>query len=318
MVDNMDQLSFSEAEYNHKKRKTRREKFLDQMEELIPWKRLEGKIRKYYPQPGNGRRPYELSTMLRVHCMQLFYNLSDPAMEDALYEIESMRRFAGLSLTKPIPDETTILNFRHLLEKHGLGKVLLKEVNKHLENKGLLLREGTIVDATIISAPSSTKNKEGKRDPEMHQTKKGNEWHFGMKMHIGVDDALGVIHSMSTTAANEHDVTQAKQLLHGDESRFWGDAGYQGIHKRPEFEGHDLSWNIAARPGQRRKLGELFDLLERRKAQVRAKVEHPFRRIKQQFGYSKVRYKGLGKNTNRLYILAAFTNLLTCKKYLMA
>ena len=256
--------------------------------------------------------------MLRVHCMQLFYNLSDPAMEDALYEIESMRRFAGLSLTKPIPDETTILNFRHLLEKHGLGKVILKEVNKHLENKGLLLREGTIVDATIISAPSSTKNKEGKRDPEMHQTKKGNEWHFGMKMHIGVDDALGVIHSMSTTAANEHDVTQAKHLLHGDESRFWGDAGYQGIHKRPEFEGYDLAWNIAARPGQRRKLGELFDLLERHKAQVRAKVEHPFLRIKQQFGYSKVRYKGLGKNTNRLYLLAAFTNLLTCKKYLMA
>ena len=317
MVVIMDQLSFSEAEYSHKKRRTRQEKILEQMEELIPWKRLENKIRKYYPQAGSGRRPYELPTMLRVHCMQLVYNLSDPAMEDALYEIESMRRFAGLSLSKPIPDETTILNFRHLLEKHGLGKVILKEVNKHLESKGLLLREGTIVDATIISAPSSTKNKEGKRDPEMRQTKKGNEWHFGMKMHIGVDDALGVIHSMSTTSANEHDITQAKHLLHGDESRGWGDAGYQGIHKRPEFEGSDVVWNIAARPGQRKKLSGLLDLLEKHKAQVRAKVEHPFLRIKQQFGYRKVRYKGLAKNTNRLYLLAAFTNLLTCKKYLM-
>ena len=231
----MDQLSFSEAEYSHKKRKTRREKFLEQMDELIPWKRLEKKIARYYSKPGNGRRPYPLPVMLRVHCMQLFYNLSDPAMEDALYEIESMRRFAGLRLSGSLPDESTILNFRHLLEKHQLGKVILKEVNRHLERNGLLLREDTIVDATILSASTSTKNKEGKRDPEMHQTRKGNEWYFGMKMPIGVDETFGVIHSMETTAANAHDITRTEHLLHGEEKTCWGDAGYQGAEKREEL-----------------------------------------------------------------------------------
>ena len=315
MVDNMDQLSFSEAEYNHKKRKTRREKFLDQMEELIPWKRLEGKIRKHYPQSGNGRRPYELSTMLRVHCMQLFYNLSDPAMEDALYEIESMRRFAGLSLTKPIPDETTILNFRHLLEKHGLGKVILKEVNKHLENKGLLLREGTIVDATIISAPSSTKNKEGKRDPEMHQTKKGNEWHFGMKAHIGVDAKSGLTHTLVTTAANEHDLNQLKNLLHGEEEFVSGDAGYQGASMREELQDTNVEWLIAERPGKVRALkkhprkNKTAINIEYLKASIRAKVEHPFRIIKCQFGFIKARYKGLMKNDSQLAMLFTLANL---------
>jgi IS5 family transposase len=314
----MDQISFSEAEYSVKKRKTRREKFLGQMDALIPWKRLERKIQKHYPKAGNGRQPYPLSAMLRVHCMQLFYNLSDPAMEDALYEIESMRRFAGLSLTRALPDETTILKFRHLLEKHELGKAIFKEVNHHLKREGLMLREGSIVDATIISAPTSTKNKEGKRDPEMHQTKKGNEWHFGMKMHIGVDDALGVIHSLKTTAANEHDITQTKALLHGDEEVCWADAGYLGVNKREEFAGRDLEWMIAERPGKRKKLEGVAAEIEKIKAQVRAKVEHPFRRIKQQFGYSKVRYRGLAKNNNRLHMLAAFTNLLTCKDCLLS
>jgi len=314
----MDQLTFSEAEFHHKKRKTRREKFLDQMDELIPWKRLEKKIARHYPKPGNGRRPYPLSTMLRVHCMQLFYNLSDPAMEDALYEIESMRRFAGLSLTGSLPDETTILKFRHLLEQHKLGKEILKEVNRHLEKEGLLLREGTIVDATIISAPTSTKNQSGKRDPEMHQTKKGNEWHFGMKMHIGVDETFGVIHSLETTPANVHDITQTEHLLHGQEDTFWGDAGYLGAEKRGELAGKNIDWNIAARPGKRKSMSEVELLLEKAKASVRAKVEHPFRRIKQQFGYNKVRYRGLEKNNNRLHVLAAFSNLLTCKNMLSA
>ena len=312
----MDQLSFSEAEYHHKKRKTRREKFLEQMDALIPWKRLEKKIAKHYPRPGNGRRPYPLNTMLRVHCMQLFYNLSDPAMEDALYEIESMRRFAGLSLSNSLPDETTILKFRHLLEKHELGKMILKEVNSHLEKEGLLLREGTIVDATIISAPTSTKNQSGQRDPEMHQTKKGNEWHFGMKMHIGVDETYGVIHSVETTPANTHDITQTENLLHGEEDTCWGDAGYLGVEKREEMAGRNIEWNIAARPGKRKQMTEIELVLEHVKASMRAKVEHPFRRIKQQFGYAKVRYRGLAKNNNRLHVLAAFSNLLTCKNML--
>lgn len=312
----MDQLTFSEAEFHHKKRKTRREEFLEQMDELIPWKRLEKKIARHYPKPGNGRRPYPLSTMLRVHCMQLFYNLSDPAMEDALYEIESMRRFAGLSLSGPLPDETTILKFRHLLEQHKLGKEILKEVNQHLEKEGLLLREGTIVDATIISAPTSTKNQSGQRDPEMHQTKKGNEWHFGMKMHIGVDETFGVIHSLETTPANTHDITQTEHLLHGQEDNFWGDAGYLGADKRDELADKSIDWNIAARPGKRKTMTAAELLLEKAKASVRAKVEHPFRRIKQQFGYSKVRYRGLEKNSNRLHVLAAFSNLLTVKNML--
>jgi IS5 family transposase len=314
----MDQLTFSEAEFHHKKRKTRREKFLEQMDELIPWKRLEKKIARHYPKPGNGRRPYPLSTMLRVHCMQLFYNLSDPAMEDALYEIESMRRFAGLSLSGPLPDESTILKFRHLLEKNKLGKEILKEVNLHLEREGLLLREGTIVDATIISAPTSTKNQSGKRDPEMHQTRKGNEWHFGMKMHIGVDETFGVIHSLETTPANTHDITQAEHLLHGQEDTCWGDAGYLGVDKREELADKNIEWYIAARPGKRKKMSNVELVLEKTKASVRAKVEHPFRRIKQQFGYSKVRYRGLEKNNNRLQVLAAFSNLLTCKNMLPA
>ncbi len=315
----MDQISFSEAEYNQKRRKTRREKFLEQMDQLIPWKRLEKKIRPYYPKNGQGRQPYPLSTMLRIHCMQLFYNLSDPAMEDALYEIESMRRFAGLRLSDRLPDESTILNFRHLLERHKLGKKLFDAVNKHLQSEGLALREGSIVDATIISAPTSTKNKTGERDPAMHQVKKGNEWYFGMKMHIGVDDALGLIHSVTTTAANVHDITQADQLLHGEEERVWGDAGYQGVEKREEHEDREVDWFIAMRPGKRRQLAEgcVEAGTERIKAQVRAKVEHPFRYIKRVFGYDKTRYRGLAKNAERLHLLSAFTNLVIGKNYLL-
>lgn len=250
--------------------------------------------------------------------MQLFYNLSDPAMEDALYEIESMRQFAGLKLDR-LPDETTILKFRHFLEQHGLGKVLFKEVNKHLEKNGLMLREGSIVDATIISAPSSTKNKTGQRDPEMHQTKKGNEWRFGMKMHIGVDDTLGLIHSIDTTAANVHDIVPTDKLLHGEEQRVFGDAGYLGIQKRSEHKHRqNVSWYIATRPGAQKTLDAEKLKAEKIKASVRAKVEHPFRYIKQVFGYSKVRYRGLAKNNNRLHLLAAFSNLLIGGKYLLA
>jgi IS5 family transposase len=315
----MNQLTFSEAEYHHKKRKTRRELFLERMEKLIPWKQLEKKVARYYPKGENGRPPYPLSSMLRVHCMQLFYNLSDPAMEDALYEIESMRRFAGLRLSDRLPDETTILKFRHFLESHGLGKVLFKEVNKHLEKNGLMLREGSIVDATIIAAPSSTKNSSGKRDPEMHQTRKGKQWYFGMKMHIGVDDTLGLIHSIDTTPANISDIAVADRLLHGEEKRVFGDAGYRGVMKRPEHAHRNgTEWFIARRPGERHSLDELRAEAEKLKAGIRAKVEHPFRYIKRVFGYDKVRYRGLAKNSNRLHLLAAFSNLLMGEKYMLA
>ncbi|MGY8776163.1 MAG: IS5 family transposase [Spongiibacter sp.] len=313
----MSQLTFAEAEYQNKKRKTRRELFLEKMDSLIPWAKLEKKLRKHYPKGENGNPPYPLPIMLRVHCLQLFYNLSDPAMEDALYEIESMRRFAGLRLSDRLPDESTILRFRHFLERHKLGEVIFDTVSAQLRQQGLMMREGTIVDATIIAAPSSTKNQDGERDPEMHQTKKGNEWHFGMKMHIGVDDQDGLIHSIETTAANVHDLTAADQLLHGEEQRVWGDAGYTGIHKRDAFKDRDVDWRIALRPGTRSNLADqLQEMLEGIKASVRAKVEHPFRTIKQQFGYTKVRYRGLAKNTNRLYVLSAFTNLLRAEKYL--
>ena len=313
----MSQLTFAEAEYQYKKRKTRRELFLEKMDALIPWTKLEKKLRKHYPKGENGNPPYPLPIMLRVHCLQLFYNLSDPAMEDALYEIESMRRFAGLRLSDRLPDESTILRFRHFLERHKLGKVIFDTVSTQLREQGLMMREGTIVDATIIAAPSSTKNQKGERDPEMHQTKKGNEWHFGMKMHIGVDDRDGLIHSLAATAANVHDLNAADQLLHGEEQRVWGDAGYTGIHQRDEFKDREIDWRIALRPSTRSKLADqLQEMLEVMKASVRAKVEHPFRTIKQQFGYGKARYRGLEKNANRLYVLSAFTNLLRAEKYL--
>lgn len=313
----MSQLSFSDAEGQAKRKQTRREKFLAEMDKLLPWKELSTPISRYYSKSLTGRKPFPLSAMLRIHCMQLFYNLSDPAMEDMLYEVESMRRFAGISIDT-VPDETTILNFRHLLERHGLGHKLFRKINKHLEKKGLLFKEGTIVDATIISAPTSTKNQDGKRDPDMHQTRKGNEWHFGMKMHIGVDDALGVIHSIETTAANAHDITQTTRLLNGKERRVWADAGYLGIEKRDEAQRLAVDWFIATRPGTRKTLTGAAAKLETIKASVRAKVEHPFRIIKQQFGYSKTRYRGLAKNTARLYMLAGFANLIRCKRYLLA
>jgi transposase, IS5 family len=313
----MQQTTFSDLEYEQKKKKTRREMFLERMDGLIPWKRLEKKIRRHYPKAGRGRHPYPLSVMLRIHCVQLFYNLSDPSMEDMLYEIESVRRFVGLKITGQIPDETTILNFRHLLETHKLGGKLFDEINCHLNDQGLILKEGTIVDASIISAPTSTKNKESARDPEMHQTKKGNEWHFGMKMHIGVDDGLGLVHSLTTTSANEHDITQAGNLLHGEEERVAGDAGYQGIDKREEHQGRKVSWQISMRPGRRRQLepgGEEAGR-EKKKASIRAKVEHPFYYVKRMFGYSKVRYRGLEKNTQRISLLLGFTNLLIGERY---
>ena len=308
----MDQPTFAELEFQGKKRKTRRELFLERMDGLVPWQRLEEQIRPVYPKAGKGRRPYPLAVMLRIHRVQLFYNLSDPGMEDLLYEAESVRRFVGLKLSGALPDETTILHFRHLLERHSLGEGLLHEINAHLESQGLRLREGSIVDASIIEAPSSTKNRAGERDPEMHQTKKGNQRHFGMKVHIGVDADTGLVHSMSTTAANVHDITEAPNLLHGGETMVWCDAGYQGVHQRAENLGCQVDWQVAMRPGKRRKLepGSDAAVAEKEKASVRAKVEHPFLKVKRIFDYGKARYRGLAKNTQRLALLLGLGNLM--------
>lgn len=312
----MKQLSFSDAEYSGKRKRTRREVFLAEMDQVVPWVRLVGLIEPVYPKSGKGRRPYALETMLRIHFMQQWFSLSDPAMEEALYDMASMRQFAGLSLTRgSVPDETTILNFRHLLEKHQLAEQMLAQVNALLGERGLLLRQGTIVDATIISAPSSTKNQAGARDPEMHQTKKGNEWHFGMKAHIGVDADSGLVHTVVGTPANVSDVTQAQALVQGEETDVFGDAGYQGVAKRAETQHVTANWHIALRPGKRRALdkaspmGSLLEQIEHIKARIRAKVEHPFRVLKRQFGYRKVRYRGLAKNTAQIVTLFALSNL---------
>ncbi len=234
------QLTFADGEFSNKRRQTRKELFLARMEKLLPWSQLLAVIEPFYPKAGNGRRPYPLETMFRIHCMQQWYSLSDEAMEDALYEIASMRLFAHLSLDRAIPDRTTIMNFRHLLEQHQLGRSVFEPINQWLSERGVLMKQGTLVDATIIEAPSSTKNKTNQRDPEMHQTKKGNEWHFGMKAHIGVDAKSGLTHTLVTTAANEHDLNQLSNLLHGDEEFVSGDAGYQGAHKRDELKGQTL------------------------------------------------------------------------------
>lgn len=317
----MSQISFADAEYAGKRKKTRREVFLEEMELVVPWKALLNVIEPFYPVAGRGRRPYPLESMLRVHLMQNWFALSDPAMEEALYEIASLRSFARLNLSEAIPDETTILNFRHMLEQYDLAEDILKQVNAHLARKGLLLKRGSIVDATIIAAPSSTKNAEGKRDPEMHQTKKGEQWHFGMKAHIGVDADSGLVHTVVTTPANESDVEQVADLLHGKEEHVWADSGYRGAQSRVERD--DLQWHIAARPSDIAKMPEgrqktRVQKQEHRKASVRAKVEHPFRVIKRQFGLMKVRFRGLQKNTAHLVTLFALSNLWMARRRLAA
>ncbi len=318
------QLSFSDSEFSQKRRRTRREIFLERMEALIPWKRLEAVIEPYYPKRGNGRPPYPLPSMLRIHCLQQWYNLSDEGMEDGLYEIASMRLFARLTLDKPIPDRTTIMNFRHLLEKHHLGRAIFQEINGWLTDAGIILKEGTLVDATIIEAPTSTKNNARQRDPDMHQTKKGNQWHFGMKAHIGVDARTGFTHSLTTTPANEHDLNQAGQLLHGDEQFIFADAGYRGAENRKELESCEAEWFIAEKPSIVKELkkhprkNKVPIKLEFTKASLRAAVEHPFRIIKCQFGFIKARYRGLKKNDNKLSTLFALANIVRLDQMIRA
>ncbi len=281
------------------------------MEVPIRWGRLLEEVRPYYPKAGKGRAPYALESTLRVHCVQLFYNLSNPATEDMLYEVESVRHFTGISLSK-VPDETTILNFRHLLERYGLPQVLFERIKNHLSEEGLILKEGTIVDASIMEAPSSTKNRKRERDPEMKQIRKGNQWHFGMKLHVGGDEQIGLVHSQATTPANVHDLTASEELLHGEEVRVWGDAGHRGMEKREAHKDRQVAWHIALGPSQRRRLAreELERLMEACKSSVRSKVEHVFFSVEQMFGYGKVRYRSLEKNENRLALLLGFANLL--------
>ena len=310
------QLTFADSEFSNKRRKTRKEIFLSRIDALLPWPRLLEVVEPYYPKAGNGRRPYPLETMLRIHCMQQWYALSDEAMEDALYEIASIRLFAHLSLDGSIPDRTTIMNFRHLLEKHKLARKILKAVNRWLSDSGILMKQGTLVDATIIEAPSSTKNKDKQRDPEMHQTKKGNQWFYGMKAHIGVDAKSGMTHTFKTTSANEHDLNQLSHLLHGEEEFVSGDSGYRGAEKREELKNTDVDWLIAERPGKVRSLkkqprkNKRAIKIEFLKASIRAKVEHPFRIIKCQFKFVKARYKGLAKNENQLAMLFTLANIV--------
>ena len=318
------QLTFGDAEDLGQRKRTRREVFLAEMNQVVPWPALLKLIEPHYPKLGRpGRQPYPLETMLRVHFLQQWYALSDPGMEEALYDTPVMRRFAGLGGLDTVPDETTILNFRRLLEAHDLARQMLEQVNTYLSRKGLSLRGGTIVDATIIAAPSSTKNGDGRRDPEMHQTRKGNQWYFGMKAHIGVDDESGLVHHVECTAANASDVTVAHRLLHGHEETVCGDSGYTGLDKREEMQGKgDLGYLIAAKPSVlkqiKRKSGQkLARELEHAKASLRAKVEHPFRVIKRQFGYTKVRYRGLVKNTAQVLTLFALSNLWMVRRPLL-
>ena len=320
----MKQTSFASAEYAMKKKRTRREKFLAEMERIVPWARLIAVIEPLYPKSGRvGRPPIGVAVMLRMYCLQQWYGLADEALEDALYDSQALRDFVGIDLSRQsVPDATTLLKFRHLLQANDLTRALFDEINAHLSEQGLLMRAGTIVDATIIAVPSSTKNAKGERDPEMHQTKKGKQWHFGMKAHIGVDAESGLVHTVIGTAAHVGDVTQAGALLHGDETAAFGDAGYRGVHKRAEAQGP--CWHVAMQPGKRRQLdpahkwARLLEQAEQLKASVRAKVEHPFHVVKNLFRHRKVRYKGLAKNTAQLFSLFALANLVIAKRPLLA
>ena len=312
------QTSFSELEYNGKKRQTRRDQFLNQMEQQVPWKEWLALIEPVYPKGERGRPPIGCEKMLRLYLLQAWYNLSDEGMEDAVYDSQSLRKFSRIDLMhESVPDATTMLKFRHLLESNQLPEKMFAELNLRLHRQGILMCEGTIVDATIIKAPSSTKNERRERDPEMHQAKKGNEWHFGMKAHIGVDAASGLVHTLVTTPAHIADVVKTAELLHGKEEIVYADAGYTGVEKRAEIQElkQSIHWFVAKRRGIFKKMSEglekeLLWAEEYAKASIRALVEHPFHLIKNVFGYSKVRYRGLTKNESRLYVLFASANLL--------
>jgi transposase, IS5 family len=322
----MTQLSLAQSGFELSPKTTRKRQFLDEMNQAVPWDDLVALIQPHAPAGKTGRPPFAVATLLRIHFMQQWFGLSDPAMEEALHDMPLYCQFAQLDPgTSRLPDETTILRFRHLLQTHNLAVALMATINQRLADKGLILKTGSVIDATLIAAPTSTKNKDGQRDPEMHQTKKGNQYYFGMKAHIGVDVDSGLVHSVVGTAANAHDITQAHALLHGQEQVVFADAGYRGVDKRDEvIQQHPaVQWEVAMMPSKRRALpkttaiGKLKARIEKTKAQVRAKVEHPFRVVKRQFGYVKVRYRGLAKNTAQLVTLFALSNVWMVRRWLI-
>ena len=330
--DNLKQISFASAEFAAKKRVTRREKFLGEMNQVVPFSALEALIEPHYPRSGRvGRPPLGIALMLRMYFLQQWFGLSDEGLEDTIYDSQSMRDFLGIDLGRQqVPDATTLLKFRRLLEEHALTEKIFAQINAHLGERGLLLRTGTMVDATIIEAPPSTKNKDKARDPEMHQTKKGNQWHFGMKAHIGADAESGLVHSLHVTSANESDVAHTHEVLHGQETEVFADAGYIGVEKREEITqaqaageiSPDIKWNVAAKRGGIKAMPEgplkqLVKQLEYVKAQVRARVEHPFHVVKNLFKHKKTRYKGLAKNEAQMFSLFGLANLVLAKKKLL-
>ena len=312
------QPSFAHAEFATKNKTTRREKFLARMEAVIPWPQLLAVIEPFYPKGQRGRPPIGLERMLRVYFLQQWYGLADEPLEDALYDSQALQSFARIDLSaEGVPDATTLLNFRHLLETHDLCKALFTAINADLTARGLLLRAGTLVDATLIAAPSSTKNQDKQRDPEMHQTKKGNQWYFGMKAHIGADRDSKLVHTVVVTAANVADITQTAALLHGQETQVHADAGYIGVEKRAEIVAlkRELDWQIARKRGIIKAMAEgaakeSLKAVEKIKASVRAYVEHPFHLVKNIFRYRKVRYRGLAKNGHQLYVLFGLANVV--------
>jgi IS5 family transposase len=314
----MKQTTFASVAWEKKGKITRRERFLAEMDAVIPWSRLLGVIEPHYPKAGNGTQPKPMEQMLRIYFIQNWFNLSDPQAEDSLYDIESMRRFAGLELAEDaIPDESTILRFRHLLEKHQLTERIFAEIRTLLEEKRLLLRSGTIVDATIIAAPPSTKNAAEARDPEMHQTKKGKDWHFGMKAHVGTD-RRGIVHSLATTAANVSDISQLPKLLHGQEKEVFGDQAYWSEFHRQCAEVSGIRYRINRRGHHTKPLTDYQRFINRCRSATRARGEHAFNVVKRLWGFAKVRYRGLAKNTARLFTAFALANLYMLRRRLIS
>lgn len=314
----MKQTTLAAVGFNKYAKTTRRAVFLREMNQVVPWSRLCKLIEPHYPKVGNGRPPIGLERMLRIYFLQQWFNLSDPAVEESLYESVSMREFVGINLgLEPVPDETTVCKFRHLLERHDLGRKLFEDVGRHLQSKGMKVSGGTIVDATIIAAPSSTKNASGERDPEMHQTRKGNQWYFGMKGHIGVDSKTKLIHSAAVTSANVHDSQPLPQLLHGAETRVWGDSAYIGQKNAMRAAAPKARDFTNRRATRSHALTDSERLTNRRKSSVRAKVEHAFGVIKCIFGFAKVRYRGMMKNANRFFVACALANLFMVRRDLM-
>jgi len=312
------QKTFTDVEYENRKRKTRREEFLTMMDKIIPWDEWVSIIKPYYPSGKRGRPTRGIETMLRMYFLQIWFSLSDEMVEDSIYDSHSMRKFMRVTFgEEQAPDATTLLKFRHLLEKNKLCEKLFEDLNERLEANGCMMRGGSIIDATIIKAPSSTKNESGKRDPEMHQTKKGNEWHFGMKAHIGTDACTGYVHTLTVTGANAHDITEASKLLREDDKVVYGDAGYLGIEKRDEIKSdvnkskieYRINRRAGSLSGDAKNLSTQFERkLESMKSSVRSKVEHVFRIVKRQFGFREVVYRGLEKNLNRLFGLFMSAN----------